>query len=176
LQRLYKFWQLFSFIEIAFMKLLLLLMFVSTSLLAQEDKRVMEPINRLFEGMKKGDSALVHGAFHPAARLFTVTEDAVNKQPVLRGDAFKGFLKAIGTPHAEIWNELIWSPRIEIDGNLAQVWAPYAFYAGTKFSHCGVDAFQLFKDAAGQWKIFQLADTRQKEGCTVPKEISDTLK
>ena len=32
---------------------------------------------------------------------------------------------------------------------LATVWVKYAFYAGGEFSHCGVDAFQLFK--VGRW-------------------------
>jgi hypothetical protein len=31
----------------------------------------------------------------------------------------------------------------ELDGPLASVWAEYSFYAGEKFSHCGIDAFQL---------------------------------
>ncbi len=71
---------------------------------------------------------------------------------------------------------MIWDPKIEIDGNLAQAWTQYAFYVGKKFSHCGVDAFQLFKGTDGTWKIFQLADTRQKEGCKIPKEISEQFK
>ena len=158
------------------MRHLFVFLLCSNSLLAQEEARVMEPISQLFEGMKKGDSALVHQAFYPAARLYTVDQDSKTKQPVLRGDVFQGFLKSIGTPHTDAWNELIWSPSIEIDGNLAQVWSPYAFYAGTKFSHCGVDAFQLFKDASGRWKIFHLAGTHQTEGCVVPKEISDRIK
>ncbi len=158
------------------MKLFLLFLLAAYVSMAQEDKKVMEPINQLFEGMKKGDSALVHGVFHPSAKLYTVYTDAKTKLPALRGDAFKGFLKSIGTPHTETWNELIWSPKIEIDGNFAQVWASYAFYAGKKFSHCGVDAFHLFKNAEDQWKIFHLADTRQNEGCQVPREISDQFK
>jgi hypothetical protein len=158
------------------MRMVLMLLLLSGVAMAQEDKKVMEPIGRLFDGMTRGDSAMVHSAFHPSAKLITVAQDAKTKQPVLRGDVFTGFLKAIGTPHAEVWNELIWSPEIRIDGNLAQVWAPYAFYAGKKFSHCGVDAFHLFRDTAGQWKIFHLADTRQTEGCQVPAKISEKFK
>jgi hypothetical protein len=75
-----------------------------------------------------------------------------------------------------VWSELIWSPKIEVDGNFAQVWAPYAFYVDKTFHHCGVDAFHLFKNAAGEWKIFQLSDTRQKEGCNVPKKVTIQLK
>ena len=57
---------------------------------------------------------------------------------------------------------------MEIDGNLAQVWTKYAFFLGEDFDHCGVDAFQLFNDGDG-WKIFQLVDTRHREGCELPE-------
>lgn len=157
------------------MKTFAFLMLISISAMAQDTKAVMEPINTLFEGMKKGDSAMVHSAFHTTQTLSTVLLDATN-QPVLKVGTLKDFLKAIGTPHKEVYNELIWSPKIEVDGNFAQVWVNYAFYAGKTFSHCGVDAFHLFRNSSGQWKIFALADTRQKTGCNVPKDVSDLMK
>lgn len=156
------------------MKLLLGFFLLSCSLMAQEDKKVMEPINQLFEAMKKGDSAMAHKVFHPVTKLFTVFIDKTG-QSILRGEAVSGFLKAIGTPHKEVWNELIWSPKIEIDGNFAQAWVSYGFFVDKTFSHCGVDAFHLFKDSSGQWKIFHLADTRQKEGCKVPGEVREQM-
>ena len=55
-----------------------------------------------------------------------------------------------------------------VDGGIAQVWTDYAFYVGAEFSHCGVDAFHLAKDAFGSWKIMHLMDTRRKEGCIEP--------
>lgn len=157
------------------MKLFAFLCLLSISALAQDNKAVMEPINTLFEGMKNGDSARVHSAFYGIPALSTVSVNA-NGQPVFRGGTLPDFLKAIGTPHKDVYNELIWAPKIEVDGNFAQVWVNYAFYAGKTFSHCGVDAFHLFRNASGQWKIFGLADTRQKAGCNVPREISDQLK
>jgi hypothetical protein len=53
---------------------------------------------------------------------------------------------------------------VRIDGPLAVVTVDYSFYAGQQFSHCGIDAFQLFRGPAG-WKIFQLTDTRRRTGC-----------
>ena len=51
----------------------------------------------------------------------------------------------------------------------------FAFYLDDKFSHCGVDAFQLFKGNTG-WEIFQLTDTRKKEGCVIPVHIKKVKK
>lgn len=158
------------------MKLTLVFCLLSFLTTAQDVKKVMEPVHLLFDGMKKGDSAMVRRSFHSTLTFNTVTVDLKTNEPVLRTETAEHFLKAIGTPHQEVYNELIWSPKINVDGNFAQVWVNYAFFLGKTFSHCGVDAFQLFKDAGGQWKIFSVADTRHKTGCNVPKGVSDQLK
>lgn len=140
-----------------------------------EKAAVMEPVNRLFAGMKKGDSAMVHRAFVKTVTFVTVATDKSGK-PALYPEPLEDFLKAVGTPHPEVWTEAIWDPEIKIDGNFSQVWTPYAFYLGRKFSHCGVDAFHLIREADGQWRIFHLADTRQREGCQVPAAVSVPFK
>jgi hypothetical protein len=64
----------------------------------------------------------------------------------------------------QVWDERLGATTVHVDGPLAVVWAEYSFYAGTKFSHCGVNAFQLVKTADG-WRILALTDTRQRTGC-----------
>ena len=86
-----------------------------------------------------------------------------------RETSLEGFVQAVGTPHEEVWDERIWDVEVRVDGNLATVWTPYAFHLGDQLSHCGVDAFQLFKDTDG-WKVFHIADTRRREGCEVPAD------
>jgi hypothetical protein len=129
----------------------------------------------LFKGMQLGDSAMARTAF---AREVTLATAFRNKEgsPVLgRESSVDDFLKAIGSPHPETWNEEIWGVEIKVDDDFAQVWCNYAFYVGKKFSHCGVDAFQLHKGKDG-WKIFHLSDTRRGEPCNVPQEISAKYK
>ena len=82
----------------------------------------------------------------------------------LQTESINGFLKAVGTPHAEAWDERVKFERVLIDANLASVWAPYEFYLGSKFSHCGYDSFQLVKLANGR-EIAHIIDTRHKEKC-----------
>lgn len=150
-------------------------LFIASFAQAQSEKElVMKPIRQLFDAMQKGDSALLHQAFTKEVTMATVATKE-GKIFFERESSLDGFLKAIGTPHAQAYNEMIWGEKIEVDGNFAQVWASYAFYLGNKFSHCGVDAFHLVKEN-GSWKIFHLADTRQKEGCNVPSEISNRFK
>jgi hypothetical protein len=162
--------------------LILLLWLAATTAAAQaptatppDDAPVREVIARLFLGMQKGDSALVHSAFARQVTMATVLRDK-NSNPVLqRESSIDGFLKAVGTPHTEIWNEEIWDLKVQIDGDFAQAWCDYAFYITNTFSHCGVDAFQLHKTKNG-WKIFHLADTRRKSGCAIPANVEQKHK
>lgn len=123
-----------------------------------EKDKVMKPIHQLFEGMKKGDSTLVRQSFHSTARMQTIAFNQ-EKQPVVVGESLDRFLKAIATPHPEIYDERILKYEVQIDDNLAAVWTEYEFYVGKNFSHCGVNAFQLVKNAENEWKIIQVIDS-----------------
>jgi hypothetical protein len=142
---------------------------------AQDNREILETINAVFKGMNLGDSAMVRASFVASPTVATVMKDK-DGVPVLRTGDFKKFLDAVGTPHDEKWSEPIWEVKIQMDGNMAQAWMKYAFYLGKTFSHCGADAFQLFKGPDGKWKIFHLADTRSKEGCNVPPAIANQFK
>jgi Putative lumazine-binding len=131
---------------------------------------IMIPVHQLFEAMSKGDSAMLHRAFADHSSLYSIMTNKSGKT-VLQSEPLSKFLTDIGTPHRESYDEPIWDIVIQVDGGLAQVWAKYAFYLDRKFSHCGVDTFQLINTETG-WKIFHLADTRQREGCHVPEEVS----
>ena len=108
---------------------------------------------------------MVSAVFDKNVRLATI--DTRDNIPRFREGSLKRFLNAVGTPHENIWDEKIWDPIVKIDGNMATVWVNYAFYVGDQFSHCGVNAFQLFKSATG-WKIVNLTDTRRKDNCKEP--------
>jgi len=126
------------------------------------EREVLAVVQRLFDGMRAGDSAAVRATFYPGARLMSV--GGKSGVPTLEVDSLDQFLRVIGKPHPEPYDERTSNPRVHIDGDLAAVWTDYAFYVGEKFSHCGVDAFHLFRGPDG-WKIISLADTRRREGC-----------
>lgn len=143
---------------------------------AQDNKEILDPINTLFKGMNLGDSAMVHSVFVASPTMATVYKNKEGVMSLRQETALHDFLKAVGTPHDEKWAEPIWEPKIQMDGNFAQVWCKYAFYLGKNLSHCGVDAFQLFKGTDGKWRIFHLADTRTKDNCNVPAAIANQFK
>lgn len=120
-------------------------------------------VNTMFDAMRKGDSALLRSTFSKDMVLQSVSTNKDGKS-VLSTENAGEFVKAIGTPHSAVYDERITFGDIKIDGDLASVWAPYKFYLGDKFSHCGVDVFQLMKTADG-WKIIYIVDTRRKDNC-----------
>jgi ketosteroid isomerase-like protein len=126
--------------------------------------------------MKKGDTAAIRRVFHPDAVLFTVVKDQSSGKASLRKESLADFLGAVGKPRTDVYNELVWNEKVFIDGDFAQVWTDYAFYLNSTFNHCGVDAFQLIRNAQGEWLIYGLSDTRRKVGCIVPEHIKERVK
>ncbi len=130
---------------------------------APEENAVKATITNLFDGMRTSDSTLIRKAFATKSIMQTIATNKEGKMAV-RTESVDGFIKSISAPHPEKYDERIVFTKILIDGNLASVWTDYKFYIGDKFSHCGVNSFQLFKGENG-WKIIYIIDTRRKEGC-----------
>ncbi|MEL6922732.1 MAG: nuclear transport factor 2 family protein [Bacteroidota bacterium] len=120
-------------------------------------------IKDMFDAMRAGDSTALRKCFHPSVRLQTTLTDKEGKARLITGD-IEQFITAVGTPHDEVWDEQIWSYEAKIDDNLATVWTEYTFFLGERLSHCGVNAFHLFRTAAG-WKITNITDTRRFSNC-----------
>ncbi|WP_139921646.1 nuclear transport factor 2 family protein [Hymenobacter sp. DG01] len=129
---------------------------------ANETEAVKRTIQTFFEGMRKGDSTMVRATLAPGAVFHTISTKGGQIQ--LRPDNPASFVKMVGTPHQEVYDERITFDKVLIDANLASVWTPYEFYLGNTFSHCGYNSFQLVKLADG-WKIAHVIDTRRKEKC-----------
>lgn len=146
--------------------ILVLLLALGTVTFAQtnEEEAVKATINQLFEGMRKGDTLMVRRAFAKQNVMQTILKGRDGKS-IVRTESVDGFVKAVGTPHPEKYDERIVFTKVLVDANLASVWTDYKFYIGANFSHCGVNSFQLFKGEDG-WKIIYIIDTRRKDGCS----------
>lgn len=131
---------------------------------SEAEAAALAVVHQLFDGMRTRDEALLLGALDVEFGLIsTGTRDGEPVKSVTPGDQF---IRSVLGAEAEL-DEQIWNPTVKVRDNLASVWVDYAFYVDGVFSHCGVDAFQLFRSSEG-WKIFQIADTRRREGCEEP--------
>ena len=126
------------------------------------EAEVLAVVNRLIEGLNKGDSAMVRSTFHPKARLITIDLRRADTARV-EGSA-EGFIRSMGSPRTEVLEERLSNVKVSMEPGLASVWADYKFFRGTTMNHCGVDHFLLVKEG-GAWKIIELADTRRRENC-----------
>ena len=129
----------------------------------QDKAAIQQAIETLFDGMRAGDSSMVASVFAdnpPMNSVFMNREGNV----IVNEGSLDQFLKSVGTPHDQVYDERISSYDINIDGDLASVWTPYQFYLGEQFSHCGVNSFQMAK-LDGEWKIIYIVDTRRRTNC-----------
>ncbi len=128
-----------------------------------EGKAVLAVVQKLFDGMRKGDTAAMRGLIASDARMLRLDRGGqVAASPV------DGWLRGIGgKPAATIWNERTWAHEVRVDGNIAQAWMQYDFHIGDTFHHCGVDAFDFMK-VGTEWKIVTIMDTSRTTGCTPP--------
>ncbi|WP_235296091.1 nuclear transport factor 2 family protein [Portibacter marinus] len=141
-------------------------LFGQNQVLSDQEQEVYNVIVKLFDGMRAGDSTMVHEVFSDDVRMYTCFKDKNGEIQIQQGD-LNAFLNAVGSPHEEMWDERIWNTKVDVEMGVAQIWTEYAFYIGETFSHCGIDAFQLIKEE--DWKIIHLMDTRIKDNCDKTK-------
>ena len=120
-------------------------------------------VNQLFTAMKNTDVSMLKDAFADSAVLQTIRR----KQDgtfFVQNERVIDFISQIGMAKKDSLDERITFETLKIDGPLAIVWTPYKFYYAGKFSHCGVNSFQIVR-INGRWKIQLLIDTRRRQGC-----------
>lgn len=123
---------------------------------------VKATVNQLFTAMQNSDSALLVSCFADNAILQTIAEKNGNVE--IKNEAVAGFANVVAKMQQGDLDERIQFDVIRTDGALAIVWTPYKFFYKGRFSHCGVNSFQLVR-INGKWKIQYLIDTRRMQGC-----------
>ena len=143
-----------------------LVLLATLNLQAQQpgEKEVRETIERFFKGFHAQDSTLMQSVIGDKPVLQTIGRNKEGKM-LVRHESFDRLIQnIISIPDSVQFEERIQSYQIRIDGPMANAWTPYEFWLNGKFSHCGVNSFQLFNDGS-TWKILYLIDTRRREDC-----------
>lgn len=130
---------------------------------AMNEIKVKATIQALFDAMRVADSTRLRPLFTENAQLKTLVSTK-SQRVIMKEESVESFIRAVGTPHKEVWDERIFDIEVRIDGELAVVWTKYEFFVDTEFRHCGVNLFQLLKEN-DCWKIFSITDTRRKSPC-----------
>jgi hypothetical protein len=125
-----------------------------------ETANVLAPIQRLFTAFESGDSAAMLRLVYPEGRV-TATGDRSGSSG-LRQQSWIEFAQRVAPGSG--FQERISDPAIEIDGDVAMVWAPYVVRVNGKVSNCGYDLFDLVREN-GAWKVMNLTFSSRTTGC-----------
>ena len=125
-----------------------------------ETASVLAPIQQLFAAFEAGDSAAMLRVVHPEGRVTATGTRATSSG--LRQMSWTEFATRV-TP-ATRFQESISDPAVEIDGDVAMVWAPFVVRVDGKVSNCGTDHFDLVRDK-GSWRVMNLSFSSRIEGC-----------
>jgi hypothetical protein len=132
---------------------------ISTTPTNDSSFAVKEVINNMFVAMKNCDTVLLKTCFSSSAVLQTVVTK--NGVVTVKDELLNDFINSISKQPAGSLDERIKFDAVKVNKELAIAWTPYQFYYKGKYSHEGVNSFQLVKFSEG-WKIQYLIDTRYR--------------
>jgi hypothetical protein len=122
---------------------------------------VMATLQRFVDGLRVKDTTAMKAELHPQARLTLLRPAPTGGVQVVVLDG-PGFIRAI-LPGPAL-DEPIRNAKVNIDADLATVWAEYQVRINGAVSHCGYDAFHLVRVGTA-WKILNVSDTFRQQGC-----------
>ena len=118
---------------------------------------VLTAVNGLLDSWREADNAKGERVLHKDFRLTTFQGEGAGRKVHVVDRA--GLLNASKDLKPGDWDDHLKDIDVRIGGNgLAIVTARYLFNADGKPSHCGIVAFQLYKDS-GEWRIISFSDT-----------------
>jgi hypothetical protein len=129
----------------------------------QAEDSVKTIIEKMFTAMKNSDGQTLASCFADSAILQTI-KSTKEGRVVVSSESISAFAGSVSKAPKAALDERFKIELIKTDGDLASVWVPYSFYFNDKFSHCGVNSFQLVRQA-GEWKIQYIIDTRRRTNC-----------
>src|SRR5262245_6163386 len=109
----------------------------------------MKTVQAFFDTMTARDVEGARNVLQPQGRFNAMSMK--DGKPDVRAFANEEYLADLQASKRKM-QERVWSPDVRINGLIATMIAPYDFWIDGKFSHCGVDTFNLIKTEDG-WKI-----------------------
>lgn len=127
-----------------------------------EEAGVMRPITAMFAGLAARDATAILAEVRPDGGA-TVALERADGTRTIRHLGWAEFAAGI-KPGPERYEERLRDVAVDLDGDIAMVWAPYVFLIDGKIDHCGVDHFDLVRENA-RWKVQNVTWTQRTAGC-----------
>ncbi len=122
---------------------------------------VLGLVQRLFDEMAAANAAGILATGTADNQLVAVQKGRDGKARIsaINGEQFTKFFTKPGAI-----KEVMYDPKVHIDGDWAMVWGRYVFFSEGKLSHCGINQFNMVRTDAG-WKIANGASTIDPNDC-----------
>lgn len=124
-----------------------------------DDAGVLAPINAVFAAFAAGDAQAMLRQVYPEGR---VTAPGLGEGGTVRQQSWAQFAERV-KPGAE-FQESITDPAIEINGDVAMVWARFVVRKQGRVANCGFDHFDLVREN-GKWRIMNLTFSSNLSSC-----------
>lgn len=125
------------------------------------EAQVLEPITAVFAALEAGDGAALLRNVYLEGRV-TAVGTLPSGASGVRSESFAAYAARMSPATGFI--ERISSPAIEIDGDVAVVWAAFTIQRGGRIVSCGYDHFDLIREQE-VWKIMNLTFSSRTKGC-----------
>lgn len=130
-----------------------------------EEEAILKVVDTFLIAVGNGDREMQKSVEYPdgALAIARITKDNnAAAPPRVRRMPASDFQKP--TPDHDPFIEMYWNPQVQVRGPFAQVWSPYVLRDNGKIVHCGINAYQLVKDA-GAWKINSALSSMEPDAC-----------
>lgn len=124
-----------------------------------EEQAVLNSANALLAAFNTGKSAEILRWVDPDGRV-----TGTGTFPGRSGIQSESWTQFSQREAGSAFQERISDPAIEIDGDVAMIWAPFVVHVGAKVYNCGIDHFDLVREA-GTWKVMNLTFSSHIAGC-----------
>jgi hypothetical protein len=122
---------------------------------AVTQSEIMVPVYNFFDAIAHRDKAVM------LAQAVPDTEVTINREGGLRHLTIDNLADLVVNLKAGSLAEPIHNPILQVDNNIASVWAPFVFTIDGKQTNCGTNIFTLAK-LNGKWLIVNLTYNSQK--------------
>ena len=140
---------------------------------AQSDERaIVAAVTKFLDGIRIRDTSVMRSTVVPGATLLPVGGPTGLGAP----SAIDGIIERTGKGTGPGNDERIETPKVQIDEQLASLWAYFTLTrpGETSIDRCGINLFLLRKGPDG-WKVFQIANTHRTAGCSAIAKSSSRI-
>ncbi len=126
-----------------------------------EEEKIISVVNQFFEVLSSLDVNVAKQIMMPEGTYFSIRKKGEGF--LIKNSTFQKYIEDIPNIKVKL-KETMTNPKVLIHDRIAVLWTRYDFFVNGKFSHCGVDAFNLIKTPDG-WKIAGCIYSVEKTGC-----------